>query len=379
MLTTKILIVEDEAIVAEDIAGCLERMGYVVTDIVASGDGAIAAAIESHPDLVLMDIMLQGAMDGIEASQYIGSELHIPVVYLTANADEVTLERAKKTGPFGYVIKPFKDRELRAAIEIALSQHQNTLDAQIALAAAEALRQKAEEVSELKTRYLSIASHEFRTPLSVIRMAAEMLQNYSDQMPECKKEQNLKRIQTATDNMNLLLEDVLILGQVESEKLEISLAPLELVSFCQEMVETLQLNADTNHCLRFVCDYSTLTAMLDEKLLWHLLNNLLLNAIKYSPQGGVVSLTLCQCGDDLCFQVQDQGIGIPEGCLDTLFEPFKRAKNVGKIPGTGLGLAIAKRSVDLQGGKISIDSTLGQGTTFTIQLPFYPVICQVTY
>lgn len=374
MVTTKILIVEDEAIVAEDIASCLEKMGYTIVDIVASGQAAIAATVNNHPDLVLMDIMLQGEMDGIETSHRICNQLNIPVVYLTANADENTLERAKETGPFGYIIKPFKDRELRAAIEIALSRHQTETEIQKALEFAEDLRQKAEETSELKTRYLSIASHEFRTPLSVIRMAAEMLQNYSDQMPDYKKQQNLERIQTATDSMNILLEDVLMLGQVESGKLELVLTPIELVSFCQEMIELLQLSSRENHSLKFNCVESTMPVMLDEKLLWYLLNNLLVNAIKYSPSGGSVTLTLYRQATHLYFEVQDQGIGIPLEHQERLFEPFERAKNVGRIPGTGLGLAIAKRSVDLHGGQISVASTLGVGTTFTVKLPFHPVV-----
>ncbi|MBD2461353.1 response regulator [Oscillatoria sp. FACHB-1407] len=372
MLATKILIVEDEAIVAEDIASCLEKMGYIIVDVVASSNAAIAAAVKYSPDLVLMDIMLQGEIDGIETSQSICSKLNIPVVYLTANADESTLERAKETGPFGYIIKPFKDRELRAAIEIALSRHQTEIETQKALAAAEALRQKAEETSELKSLYLSIASHEFRTPLSIIRMATELLQNYSNQMPECKRQQNLQRIQTATDSMNLLLEDVLMLGQVESGTLEIHLVPVELVSFCQEMIEMLQLSAGEKHCLEFRCNKAAIQAMIDEKLVWYLLNNLLVNAIKYSPEGGSVLLTLHLQDDQLCLQVQDQGIGIPLEHQTQLFEPFKRARNVGNIPGTGLGLAIAKRSVDLHQGQISFVSSPGEGTTFTVQLPFYP-------
>ncbi|MDX2217364.1 MAG: ATP-binding protein [Oculatellaceae cyanobacterium bins.114] len=379
MLATKILIVEDEAIVAEDIASCLEKMGYLIVDIVASGKAAIAAAMKHCPDLVLMDIVLQGEMDGIETSQSICSKLNIPVVYLTANADDGTLNKAKETGPFGYIIKPFKDRELRAAIEIALSRYQTEIETQKALAAAEALRQKAEEISELKSRYLSMASHEFRTPLSIIRMAAEMLQNYSNQMPEGKKQQNLQRIQSATDSMSFLLEDVLMLGQVESGSVEILLVPIELVSFCQEMIEMLQLNAGEKHCLQFHCSKHRIEAMLDEKLLWYLLNNLLVNAIKYSPEGGSVMLTLCHQDDTLYFKVQDWGIGIPLEHQDQIFEPFKRAKNVGKIPGTGLGLAIAKRSVDLHGGKISVTSTLGEGTTFTVQLPFHPISLQPSH
>lgn len=377
MSEIKILIVEDEAIVAEDIAYSLTRMGYSVSDIVSSGEGAIAAAQTQHPDLVLMDIMLQGQMDGIEATRQIREDLCLPVVYLTANADDHTLERAKVSGPFGYLLKPFKDKELRATIEIALSRHQADLEVKKALAMAENLRQEAQSESAKKSQYLSIASHEFRTPLSVIKMAAEILQQYGDRLTDEKKMQNLARIQSATSSMNQLLEDVLTLGKADAGRIELNPVPLEVVSFCQDLLDALQLSAGEEYTLKLQSPVPEIRATLDEKLLWHLLNNLLTNAIKYSPEGGIVSLTLTLLGEpsdeqtdeQICFTIRDQGIGMPVDYLDHLFEPFQRAKNVGKIEGTGLGLAIVKRSVDLHGGSISVDSAVNQGTEFTIKLP----------
>lgn len=124
MSNSKILIVEDEAVVSLDISRRLEKMGYEVVGRVASGEEALAIAQETSPDLVLMDINLQGEMDGIETAEQIYEQAQIPVIYLTAYAGESTLQRAKQTKPYGYILKPFKERELRAAIEIALSRHQ---------------------------------------------------------------------------------------------------------------------------------------------------------------------------------------------------------------------------------------------------------------
>lgn len=124
MTSHKILIVEDEYIIANDIQASLEKMGYNVCGMVASGEKAITAVKEKQPDLVLMDIMLKGEMDGVAAAEIIKSEFDISVIYLSAYSDEEVLKRAKKTLPFGYLIKPFRDRELRAAIEMALFKHQ---------------------------------------------------------------------------------------------------------------------------------------------------------------------------------------------------------------------------------------------------------------
>ena len=123
MAQTQILVVEDEAIVAEDIRSSLLNMGYSVPATVTSGKEAIRKAGENNPDLVLMDIMLKGEMDGIETAEEMRSRFNIPVVYLTAYSDKNTLERAKITEPFGYIIKPFKERELSINIEIALFKH----------------------------------------------------------------------------------------------------------------------------------------------------------------------------------------------------------------------------------------------------------------
>ncbi|SNQ59916.1 response regulator [Candidatus Methanoperedens nitratireducens] len=123
MTEKQILIVEDEIIVAEDIRRSAQHMGYAVLSMASSGDEAIKKAQELNPDLVLMDIMLNGKMDGIRAAEQIRSRFNIPVIYLTAYSDEETLERAKITEPFGYVIKPFKERELHINIEIALYKH----------------------------------------------------------------------------------------------------------------------------------------------------------------------------------------------------------------------------------------------------------------
>jgi PAS domain S-box-containing protein len=124
MSEVKILIVEDESIVAMDIKHRAEGLGYEVTAITPSGEEALENVISNRPDLVLMDIVLKGEMDGIEAAQKIRDAYDIPVVYLTAYSDERTLKRAKITEPFGYIIKPFEDRELHSAVEVALYKHQ---------------------------------------------------------------------------------------------------------------------------------------------------------------------------------------------------------------------------------------------------------------
>jgi signal transduction histidine kinase len=369
MTDIRILIVEDEQLVADDLRETLENIGYSVPALVASGEEAILKVKLLQPDLVLMDIRLEGKMDGIEASHKIQSQFHVPVVYLTANADRATLERVKCSQPFGYILKPFDEKILATTIEIALSRHQAEVEVQKALIAAQVDKQAAETETQIKSQYLYMAIHEFRNPLAAIKLGAEMLKYYSSQMPENKKQKHINRIESATDSLTDLLEDILTLGKTESGKLAYEPTLIDIVNFCEEILESLQMTIGENYNLKLVIHGYSRIAFIDEQLLWHLLNNLLSNAIKYSPIGGVITLTLTWEENIICLQVEDQGIGIPKEAQAKLFEPFQRASNVGKIPGTGLGLAIVKQCVDLHGGTVEVNSSLGEGTTFTVRLP----------
>ncbi len=378
MPNAKLLIVEDEEIVAFDIESTLKSLGYEVLAVVASGEEAIAFAAKIHPDLVLMDIMLKGSIDGIQAAEEINKHFNIPVIYLTAYGDISTLDRAKITQPFGFLVKPFEERELYTAIEIALSRHQ----------AEEKMRQaleKEKELSQLKSLFVANASHEFRTPLATIRSSGELLERHCQDCMDEKKSKHFYRIQTAVNQMIQLLDNLLVIGKAEADKLEFNPAPLNLIEFCNNLVEELQLNAGSKHSsgkdahpqgmadvpkiIVFTSRGDCTNACMDENLLRQILTNLLSNAIKYSPKGERVTFEL-SCQDKVAiFRIQDRGIGISLEDQEQLFEPFYRAANVGTIKGTGLGLSIVKKCVDLHNSHIFVESEVGVGTTFTVTLP----------
>ena len=197
-----------------------------------------------------------------------------------------------------------------------------------------------------------MASHEFRTPLSTILAAAQILETCSNETVEQEKRtRNLKRIQSSVKNMIQLLNDILTINRAETGKLEFNPKLLDLENFCLNVIDELRLSAGNQHTLTFSCSEDCNQAYLDEKLLRSILANLLSNAIKYSTEGGNVLLTLkCEL-DTAIFQIQDSGIGILPDDQKRLFEPFNRGKNVRNLPGTGLGLVVVKKCVDLQGGK----------------------------
>ena len=229
---------------------------------------------------------------------------------------------------------------------------------------------REKELSDLKTRFISMASHEFRTPLTTILASAETLERYAHKFTPEKQQTVLKRIQTSVHHVIGLLNDVLTVGKAEAGKLTCTLAPIDLHQFCRDLVEEVQFaQVSTASPIEFTATGDQFQVLADEKLLRHILLNLLSNAVKYSPEHTPVTFTVA-CGDgESVFQVSDRGIGIPPADQAQLFGAFHRADNVGNISGTGLGLVIAKRAAEAHQGLISFVSEVGLGTTFTVVLP----------
>ncbi|MEO0755436.1 MAG: ATP-binding protein [Cyanobacteria bacterium J06648_16] len=224
------------------------------------------------------------------------------------------------------------------------------------------------ELNEMKTRFVSMTSHEFRTPLTTILSSAELLEHYGGQLDERRRLKHIFKIKTATGHMTDLLNDVLLINRAEAGKVVFDPQPLVLNEFCQEMLEELQITTQ-RHQLTLRSQLSDIPDLLDRKLMRHILGNLLSNAINYSPDGGRVLVSLERQEGDIRLGVADQGIGIPIEARATLFDSFVRGSNVGNISGTGLGLAILKKSVEFHGGQIAYESVLGKGTTFMVTLP----------
>jgi len=233
--------------------------------------------------------------------------------------------------------------------------------------------EKQKELNQLKSRFVAMASHEFRTPLATIMSSTDLLTYYFDRMPEAERGELLQSITAAVKRMTKMLEDILVIGKSETEHAEFNPIPMQLDAFCQRLVDELQSEQESIGARRREVSLSVQDGaeqgLFDEKLMRHVFGNLLSNAVKYSPAGGAVEFRVRRNDDAFIFSVEDHGIGIPESDLPRLFESFHRAANVGTISGTGLGLAIVKRSIELHSGSISISSTEGSGTTFTVSLP----------
>jgi PAS domain S-box-containing protein len=233
--------------------------------------------------------------------------------------------------------------------------------------------EKVKELSDLKSRFIFMVSHEFRTPLTSIFTASELLEHYGHKWPPEKILQYLKQIQDSVQRMNGLLEDVLIIGAGEVGKLKLQPTELNIVDFCQHLIEESRLSKQNRHVFNFTHDTQTQRVVIDAKILRHILSNLLSNSIKYSPEKKPIDLNLWVDSTQITLQVVDYGIGIPSEDQKHLFELFHRATNVGTIRGTGIGLSIVKKSVDALGGNISFESNVNSGSKFTVSIPINQV------
>lgn len=229
--------------------------------------------------------------------------------------------------------------------------------------------QKEKELLDMKEQFISMVSHEFRTPLTTVVTSTDLIEHYYDRLSEEKRHQHLQKIRSQTDYMRKLLDNVLTVSKAQAGKVSLDPQPLDLGAYCEKIVDEMRFADPQGHEIILTTAGNLQAACLDESHLRHILVNLLSNALKYSPEGSTVRIEAIAQEDDLILKVSDQGIGIPEEDQAQLFTPFRRARNTGSVNGTGLGLAIVKNSVELHGGTISLQSKVGEGTTFSVHLP----------
>lgn len=228
---------------------------------------------------------------------------------------------------------------------------------------------RAQELGELRRQFVSMVSHEFRTPLGVIQSSAEILRDYLDRLDPGERRQHLDSITRNTQRMAGLMEEVLLIGRLDAAHFELARATVELRAFTQRMAR--EVEAATGHrCPILLAPPAVaLEAEADERLLRPILVNLLSNAVKYSEPNQVVHVQLRATPAGVEWVIRDAGIGIPAEDLEWVFQPFHRGRNVGERAGSGLGLVIVRRCVELHGGTVSVASRVNDGTAVTVRLP----------
>ncbi|MFO1485345.1 MAG: ATP-binding protein [Verrucomicrobiaceae bacterium] len=242
----------------------------------------------------------------------------------------------------------------------------------LASLAARSTRLRAElaaeqEITRQQRFFTQSVSHEFRTPLGIIMSGADLLDDYLDHLTPERRREVLMEIKDNTRQMSGMVEQVLMLGRIESRQQSCSRRPVNVATLCHDIAHKVCTSMNREHAVRVIAPDREV--MLDAALLGSILDNLLSNAIKYSPPEKQVKLEATLQANEIVFTVRDEGIGIPSDEIARVCDPFHRCANVGDAPGAGLGLAITQRCVALHGGTLRVESIEGQGTTMTVNLP----------
>ncbi|MBE8967609.1 hybrid sensor histidine kinase/response regulator [Nostocales cyanobacterium LEGE 12452] len=321
-------------------------------------------------DLVLLDLSLPDSIGLNTLKEFRAAVPDIPVVVLTGVDDEDLALQALAEGAQDYLVKDkITIQRLVRAIRYAIERSEILNQLRESEERTRQALAKEQELNELKSNFVAMVSHEFRTPMTTIRTAVDILEYNSNKLTDTRRTKYFDRIQNAINQMLNLLDEILFLSKTEAAKLEYKPTLLNLENFCSELTDIFQLNVGSKHNIIFTCQGESTQAQMDEDLLNCILTNLISNAIKYSPENDTIWFDLI-CKDRLAiFQIKDRGMGIPLKDQTHLFQTFYRASNVGVIQGTGLGLTIVKKCVDLHGGHIQLESEQGVGTTVIVTLP----------
>ena len=236
-----------------------------------------------------------------------------------------------------------------------------------------AMLEKEREISQMKTRFISVASHEFRTPLAAAQVAVDILAHHLDQLAPLKRRELFGRINMSLRRLAEMLSEVLLLSRMDAGHVQAPSAPVDLRVMLPELIEEIRMGDQGAHRFEFHADPVLAQFLSDQNQLHHIISNLLSNAVRYSPAGTVVITRITVQDAGVRITVEDQGMGVPQEDRVRIFEPFERGSNVGNIKGTGLGLNIVKRMTTLLGGTIALEVPASGGSRFVLMLPYQAI------
>ncbi|MDZ8105934.1 MAG: PAS domain-containing sensor histidine kinase [Nostoc sp. DedQUE12a] len=350
---------EEELQLAKSLINCVAE-AIILIEL----DGSILYF--NNADRCLFGYSCEELLTHINLSQNIESEDNQQIFCTTPQYQEVKL--LTKNGEecwLDYSIKAIKfaGKPAKLVTAVDITKHKQ---------AEQKIKQVLEQEKELvqnRVELVSMVSHELRVPLNAISFCTNLLKRHCNDWSKEKIQEYANRLQKGVEMLNLLIDEVLIIGRAEAGKLKFDPKPLNLLQFCRSLLAEFYPNESYQYSINFCCEDDCLFVSVDKIMLQIILTNLLENALKYSPFGSIVDFIVYSQDEKVIFRIKDRGIGITAGDRERLFEPFYRGKNIDNLPGHGLGLAIVKKLVDIHGGQITVESQVGVGTEFAIALP----------
>ncbi|MDH4053332.1 MAG: response regulator [Rubrivivax sp.] len=362
---TRVFIVEDEAVIAMDLRERLESIGYEVCGLAAQGEKAVPAIVEVRPDLVLMDIHLAGPMDGVEAARQL-SELHpAPVVFLTAYADAQIVARVAEVSAYGYLVKPFEERELHATLQVALARA--SAHAQLD-AAVDARTQELQVALRDMESFSYCIAHDLRAPLRAMSGYATLIaQRHAETLPP-DAVQMLGKVDLAARRMSLLIDGLLEFSRLGKQPLHRQ--TVNMHQLAEHAANELRPQDGARRVEVRIGEMPDLQG--DPMLLDQVWRNLFANAFKFSATRDAARVDAGFDAARGAWFVRDNGVGFDMRHADKLFRPFARLHAADQFEGVGVGLAHSARIVQRHGGRLWADASPDRGATFYLEIPACP-------
>jgi two-component system sensor histidine kinase/response regulator len=361
-----VLIVDDNPNNIQIVATIMAEHGYEL-GFAMNAIEAYKFLEENTPELILLDIDMP-EIDGFEVCSTLKKNPRykdIPIIFLTAKHEKEDVVKAFDLGGVDYVTKPFNRKELIARVRTHLSLKKTKDEL-------EKKNQELEKAIEMKDEFLSLISHEFRTPLNVISSAIQALTYiYGSELPY-KAKQYLGMIRQNTFRQLRLVNNLLDITRANAGRIKVNKKNLDIVFLTKAIIESVYtFSSQKKIDITFITLLEEKIIGIDEEKYERILLNLLSNAIKFTPEGKSIIVTLYSIKNRICVEVKDNGIGIPESKLDVIFERFGQVDSSlsRQAEGTGIGLSLVKKFTEALGGGITVKSETGKGSTFTILLP----------
>ncbi len=353
----KILIVEDEIIAAMALQETLERSGHTVTAVANTAQEALDALAVAVPDLVFMDINLEEKDDGIIIGKKILQQYKLPVIFITAYADHDTIAKAREVFPYGYIVKPWQERELMAVLETAIYKH--------------LADQKTMELQETRNKFFSIIGHDLRSPLAALAVATRTLNKHIASLSVTDIKEFVQDIHHTVETLYAFTDNMLEWSKIQSGRLEVRAETLELSVVVEEVNQLLRAKAHQKAVALTFDVPADIWVFADKNMLRSVLLNLVSNGIKFCYPGGHVQLQVSNEAEHVLIIVSDNGVGMDKAHVEELltFTAAIHTSGTQEEKGSGLGLLLCKEFVEANGGMLNISSEPQIGTTVCVTLP----------